>query len=268
VAWTATAGQVALAACGASGAAPPASGATTQAPVAVDVATKFAAADRLQYATMVWDKFNELNAPAITARHVPLTGDALLVAISAGTGPDVTMTDGSWFSDFAEKGALRDVSALAKRDKVDLSRWFALQEIFTYKGKQYGMPFWQAHGLCAYNASLFRRYQVPLPTESRTWDTMLDAAKRLTKPGESWGLLMPFSFEFGWLNFMRAGGSDYLNKDRSKTTLNTPEAIDARQYVQDLVLKHRVMAPPTTPRSAPGSCGSRARSACPSPAPA
>lgn len=243
--WAVAAGPLLAAACGAAGAdRPDAVPAPSQGPDKIEIASKFASGDRLTYATQVTDKFNEVNAPMITARYLPTTFDAIVAAIIAGTGPDVTMVDGSWFSDMADKGALRDVTAYAKRDKVDLNRWFALPEIFTYKGKQYGMPFWQAHGLCAYNVSLFRRFQIPPPTDAWTWDSMLDAAKRLTKAGEVWGLLMPFTFEFGWLNFMRAAGADYLNKERSKTTLTSAEAIDALQYVQDLVLKHRVMAPP------------------------
>jgi multiple sugar transport system substrate-binding protein len=144
----------------------------------------------------------------------------------------------------SDKGALYDLTPFVRRDKVDMGRWYTLEEIYAYKGKQHGMPFWQAVSMCAYNASLFRRENVSPPGETWTWDTLLDAARRLTKPGETWGLQMPYGFEFGWLNFLRGAGADYLNKERTKTTLNTPAAIEALQWVQDLTLKHRVLAPP------------------------
>ena len=239
----AAAGPLIAAACGASTTAQPQVAAPQQ-PAKLTLASKFGATERLQWATETTAKFNELNGPKITAEHIVLTGDALLAAIAAGTGPDVTLTNGSWFSDMSDKGALYDLTPFVKRDKVDMTRWYTLEEIFTYKGKQHGMPFWQAVSMSAYNATLFRRQNVALPNDTWTWDDLLDAAKRLTKPGETWGLQMSYGFEFAWLNFLRGAGADYINKERTKTTLNTPTAIDAMQWVQDLVLKHRVLAPP------------------------
>src|SRR6266542_3177584 len=103
------------AACGAggqgdSGAAPAASAQ----PVKITYGTKFGAGERAMWAKQTVDKFNEQNAPKITVEHTVL-GDSvqapeLLVMLSSGTGPDVTQTSGSWFSDFAEKGALGDVT--------------------------------------------------------------------------------------------------------------------------------------------------------------
>jgi multiple sugar transport system substrate-binding protein len=73
---------------------------------------------------------------------------------------------------------------------------------------------------------------------------MLDAAKKLTQAGETWGLQMPYGFEFGWINFLRSAGGNWINKDKTKTTLNTPEAVDTFQWLVDTVRLHKVMAPP------------------------
>ena len=47
-------------------------------------------------------------------------------------------------------------------------------------------------------------------------------------------------FEFAWLNFLRSAGEDYVNKERTKTTLNTPGDVETFQWLVDLVLKHKV----------------------------
>ena len=107
----------------------------------------------------------------MTAEHVIIaTNDALFAAMAAGTGPDVTHTSGSWFSDFADKGQPADITAYVKRDKVDLNRWYQQEEMLFRKGKQYGMPFWQAHSIYLYNKTLFDKSGVPLPdNENWTW---------------------------------------------------------------------------------------------------
>src|SRR5205814_655837 len=242
------AAAVLAAACAAGGRAGPAEApaASTQ-PVKIAFGTKFGAGERADWAKQTVDKFNEQNAPKITVEHTVL-GDSvqapeLLVMLASGTGPDVTQTSGSWFSDFAEKGALGDVSAYAKRDKIDLSRWFAEDDVISYKGKQYGMPFWQSPGVYFYNVSLFKRNGVALPNDNWTWDDMLDAAKKLTSPGQTWGFQTGYNWEKSWLHFIRAAGGDYLTADFTKTICNTPVAVEAMQWVADLVLRHKVMAP-------------------------
>ena len=154
--------------------------ASTQ-PVKLTFGSKFGAGERAEWAKLTVAKFNETNGPKITVEHA-LLGDSvqapdLLIMLASGTGPDVTQTSGSWFSDFADKGALGDVTSFAKRDKLDLSKWYAQEDVFIYKGKQYGMPFWQSPGAYFYNVSLFKRYSVAPSTENWTWDDMLDAAK-------------------------------------------------------------------------------------------
>ena len=127
---------------------------------------------------------------------------------------------------------------------MDYGRWYVQEEVIRYKGKQYGMPFWQSPGAFFYNATLFKRAGVPLPNDNWTWDDMLDAARKLTRAGETWGFQTGYGWEKSWLQFIRAAGGDYVNKEATKTVCNTPPAVEAMQWVVDLVLKHRVMAPP------------------------
>lgn len=233
-------GAAALAACGAQEAAKPDAGASA-APYKLVFGNGFAMGERLDYAQKAVAEFSRLNGPQLTAEHFVISGDALFAAMAAGTGPDVTQTSGSWFSDFADKGQLQDITQYVKRDKVDMNRWYLQEEVFIRKGKQYGMPFWQAHSTYLYNKTLFQKHGVKLPdNDNWTWNDLLDAAQKLTKPGESYGIQMGFGFEFAWLNFLRSAGEDYVNKERTKTTVNTPGAIEVFQWLADLVLKHRV----------------------------
>jgi multiple sugar transport system substrate-binding protein len=239
-------GGALLAACG-QGTAPDQSAPAPDAPPAKLISGNgFAMGERLEWAQQTAAEFSKLNGPKLTAEHNVISGDALFAAMAAGSGPDVTQTSGSWFSDFADKGQLYDITSFIKRDKVDMNRWYLQDETFVRKGKQFGMPFWQAHAVYLYNKTLFQKYGVPLPdNENWTWNNLLDAAQKLTKPGETFGIQMGFGFEFSWLNFLRSAGEDYVNKERTKTTLNTPGAVEVMQWLADLVLKHKVHPAPT-----------------------
>ena len=111
-----------------------------------------------------------------------------------------------------------------KRDRsVDLKKYYAQPDIFDKDGKYYGLPFMVAPTAFYYNKTLSARAGVPEPTEGWTWDDLLDASKRLTKPGENqWGVQIVPGFEFNLLTFIWSPGGDYINKERTKTTLDEP----------------------------------------------
>ncbi len=223
-------------------------------PYKVISGNKFDAGERLEWAKLTAAEFSRINGPRLTAEHVIMPFDQLVPALVAGTGPDVTQSSGSWFSDFVEKGHLKEITPYVKRDKLDMNRWYVQEEVLFRKGKQYGMPFWQAHSVYLYNKTLFSKHAVKPPdNENWTWNDLLDAAIKLTRSGETFGLQMPFGFEFGWLNFLRSAGENYINKEKTKTTLNTPGAIEVFQWLVDLVLKHKVHPSPGDTSLGPGN---------------
>src|SRR6266508_3644473 len=116
-------GALLVASCGAP-AAPAASSSANAQPYKVVSGNKFDAGERLDWAKQVAEEFSRINGPKLTAEHVIMPFDQLVPALVAGTGPDLTQTSGSWFSDFADKGNLKDISEFVKRDKLDMNRWY------------------------------------------------------------------------------------------------------------------------------------------------
>ena len=49
-----------------------------------------------------------------------------------------------------------------------------------------------------------------------------------------WGLYSTAGIETGWLNFVRANGGDFLNADNSECIIDSPESIEAWNYLVNL----------------------------------
>lgn len=212
-------------------------------PFKVTSATYFAAGERLEWTNKTAEEFAKVNGPKVTIDNLQVTGnfmESLISSIAAGTGPDVARTSGAWFSDFADKGSLVDLGPYVKRDKVDMAQWYVQDDVVYRKGKQYAIPFWQAHSIYLYNKTMFAKNGVKEPTDAWTWNDLLDAAQKLNKPGESWGIQMNYIFEFAWLNFIRTAGDDYINADRTKTTVNSAINVEVFQWLVDLVQRYKV----------------------------
>ena len=199
----------------------------------------------------------EAKYPQIKTEHLftpDNTGAKLDTLIAAGTAPDVFyIGNGAAVTTKAAQGALHDLTPLAKRDKFDTSDMFETAvSLYTICGKQYAYPIDFPNQELYYNVDLFEQAGVKPPPgnwDDTTWtfDRFLDAAKRLTKDtgsGTQWGYITGLSGFRNWWVWVAANGGELFDKDMKACTLNEPQAVEAFQFLQDLVYKHRVL--PTT----------------------
>ena len=239
------AGGVLLAACGQPrGAAAPAAGKLTTAPV------------RLSYtfwSTETARQMQERNTQLFNQVHPNITFDIvhnpdnyyekLQTMFTGGTPPDVFDLASDQFPGWVQRNTMLDMTVLIKRDQgkdLDMKDiWPRTIKFYEWQGKQYGIPRSTSTYALFYNAELFEKAGVPLPTESWTWDNLLDAAKRLTKPdGSQWGY-----WYHAWQHWLWSAGGDIMtqNKDgKWRSTLADPKSIEAFQFLADLTYKHKV----------------------------
>ena len=201
----------------------------------------------------------EAENPGIKVRLQNETGSKqamqkLQTMISAGMPPDVASLHGAYYMPFAGKGVLLDLEPLIAKDPGFNLQDFhpQLQELCRYEGKLYSLPRYTSVYILFYNSRLFDEAGVPYPGAQPPWDwdAYLQAAKRLTRDRDGdgrtdqWGCVIDFwgSRLYPWL---WQNGADLLNADRTRVTLDSPEAIEAVQWVADLRQRHRV-APETT----------------------
>jgi len=192
--------------------------------------------------------------PQIKTEHMYTpqeTGAKLDSLLSAGTPPDIFyIANGADVTTRAARGNLQELGPLARRDKFDTSDMFeSAMALYQLCGKQYAYPLDFPNQELYYNVELFEQSGVKAPpgnwTDATwTYDGFLDAARRLTKEtgaGTQWGFLTGHTGFRNWWVWVAANGGELFDKDLKTCTLNEPPAVEALQFMQDLVFKHRVM---------------------------
>jgi len=182
----------------------------------------------------------------------PQAMQKLLGMIAAGEAPDVMSIHGAMFVPLAAKGALLDLDPLIKQDKAfDLPDFYPrLLNLCRWNKKLYSLPRYASVYVLFYNKDLFDAAGVPHPGASWTWDDYLAAAKRLTVTGANpadrrWGCAIDFwgarIDPWIWQN-----GGEVLDPTHTRCLLNSPEDVEALQFLVDLKDKYKV-ARPTQP---------------------
>jgi multiple sugar transport system substrate-binding protein len=204
----------------------------------------------------------------VTAEYVSTAGqnhlEKVVTAFAAGTPYDVIRLQPNDTPGFAERGQIRAIDDLVKRDKYALSD-FAEKCIAQYywKGKLYALPRGFGNQDIYYNVSTLQAAGVkppPYDWNSREWtvEDFLTAATKLTGTvggKQTWGWNQGRDLR-QWGPWVWIFGGDILNKDGSKCILDEPPAVEGLQFLQDLYYRYRVMPLPTETMNTPNAIGS------------
>ncbi len=104
-----------------------------------------------------------------------------------------------------------------------------------------------------FNQALFDQAGVPYPptkANATGWDfdAFVKAADRLTKRSGNdvtqYGFLVGRGLRGGWLQWIVTNGGELFSKDYTQCLMGEPKAVEALQFMQDLIYKYRVAATP------------------------
>ncbi|MCD6219128.1 sugar ABC transporter substrate-binding protein [Candidatus Calescamantes bacterium] len=168
----------------------------------------------------------------------------LLAMIAGGAAPDVFTVESEYLPQFVEKNALMCLDPYIEKDRdFNIDDFFPeLIECFRYKGKLYGIPGSFSVTVLYYNKKMFDEVGLSYPDENWTWETFLDAAKRLTKQDAS-GRVIQFGAA-DWINWhtaIKQNGGKLWNEDKSRCIINSPESLEAIKFSKDLQMKYHVI---------------------------
>ena len=172
--------------------------------------------------------------------------DKLEGMIAAGKPPDVMSIHGAYFVPFAAKGALLDLEPHLRRDReFNLADFYpGLLELCRYRGQLYSLPRYASVYALFYNRDLFDQAGISYPDASWTWDTYLQAARKLTVRSDNpararYGCAIDFwgarIYPWVWAN-----GGRLIDLGTMTCTADSPAAQEALQFLVDLRRKWEV----------------------------
>ena len=158
---------------------------------------------------------------------------------------DVLSMDVIWVPEFARAGWLKDLSHfLSEDDKRDF--FPGPMQAVTYESKTYAVPWYIDAGLLYYRKDLLEKYGFSPP---KTWQELIETAKYITAretniygfiwQGKQYEGLVCNVLEYFWGN-----GGDVLQDEIS--VINSPENIDALQFMRDLIAEYKITPPLVT----------------------
>jgi len=193
----------------------------------------------------------EAEHPEIKVQMVTVAGftdylTKLQTLLAAGTPPDVITLGNEWFPAFLSKGAFQDLTPFIADDpEVNLDDYIPLTlEVLTRDGKLYALPKDFSVDALYYNIDAFDEAGIPYPDETWTWETLLDAAQRLTVRDDA-GRVVRYGWSDSGLNmwpWIWQNNGQIFDNERVPTvaTLTAPAVVEAVQFYYDLSLKHKV----------------------------
>lgn len=177
--------------------------------------------------------------------------DRVQIQAAAGVAADVIRVNGAFLGGLAAAGLLEELQPWIDAAGMDLNDYMPTGDIFWHKGTLYGLGNqYDLVGLL-YNKDAFSARGMSEPTDDWTWNELRDAAAKLTvRRGdqvEQYGVTMYANPEYwgqaSWVNFLAQNGVRVLNEDKTKAAFNTPEGVEAIEFMRSFVVDDR-SAPP------------------------
>ncbi|MDD3927575.1 MAG: sugar ABC transporter substrate-binding protein [bacterium] len=174
----------------------------------------------------------------------------LMTMIVGGNPPDIFRLGPDYIPIYVQRGTLEPLDKyIAKSSMLKLKDFFP-QVLYKYKyeaqnktvgnGPIYGFGTdWSPDCTLFYNKDMFDKGGVPYPTGSMSWAEFRQTAQKLTT-GEG-GQRRYGGFVVDIPLLVAQNGGSVFSPDGKRCLLDSPQAIEAFQYVVDLRMKDRVM---------------------------
>lgn len=153
-------------------------------------------------------------------------GTALQTDIAAGTVSDVFDIEYANYAMYQANGVLAELP-VANPGAYRPS----LIEAYSTDGVSYALPSSFSTVVLFFNSDLFDAAGLDYPTNDWTWADEQAAAEKITDTAAGvWGSHQPVSF-YEFYKVLAQNGGEFLNSDKSAVAFNTPEGVEAAQWL-------------------------------------
>ncbi|GAB3212528.1 sugar ABC transporter substrate-binding protein [Marinactinospora thermotolerans] len=181
--------------------------------------------------------FEERTGATVNVEFIPWADahDKFVTAIAGDTMPDVAEVGTTWTPEFAQAGALADIT-----DRVgDTSAYVpGLIEAGTVEDRLYGVPWHAAVRAVLYRTDVFEEHGLEEP---RDWEQLREAALTIKDAEEDMiAFPVPGGAEYSLLPFVWGAGGDIAEQGDDGTWtsgIDSPQAREGITFFTDLALK-------------------------------
>lgn len=195
------------------------------------------------YTDLYIPEFERTN-PGIKVKfhHFEDYGNRLRLSMAGGIAPDVMRMSLDSGPAYIRKGTnlaldkyIDGPDGIDRKDFIPIL-WDGLQ----YEGKTYGLP--QDINIVGlyFNRDLFDRAGLKYPDETWTWEDLKSASEKLTQDTDKDGRPEVIGLHMGWGGgafrpFLYQAGGQIWNEDKTRTVIDSPEAVRALTYYKSLM---------------------------------
>lgn len=151
--------------------------------------------------------------------------------------PDVFWMHSNYSQKFMDNGLLMDLTDKIKQSEViKLENYYEdITGLYQLNGKTYAIPKDYDTIALWYNKKLFDEAGISYPDETWTWETMADAAKKLTKAdGSQYGFASAAANnQDGYYNIIYSMGGNIISDDKKTSGWDNPNTIKAMKWWYD-----------------------------------
>jgi N,N'-diacetylchitobiose transport system substrate-binding protein len=192
--------------------------------------------------------FEEETGAELDVQFVPWAEahDKFVKSIAGGTTPDVAEVGTTWTPEFADAGALVDLTDAVNEAGLDSDLVSGLVEAGTVDDALYGMPWYSGVRSVVYLTDVFEKAGIEPPT---TWDELVAAGEELKKAEPD---MIPFPIagdsEYGVYPFIWGNGGDVAvhDGDAWTSTIDSAEAQEGIEFYTGLATEHGLSSPAAT----------------------
>ena len=169
-----------------------------------------------------------------------------MTASMAHTSPyDLVWADIIWIPPLAAQGWLLPIDKYVDVNKLYAQNFRATVDGSIWKGHIYRMPVMSDAGLIYYRKDLLKKAGIKPP---RTYKELFKDAQKLQDPSKGlWGFIYQGAQYEGldcfYLEWLWGNGGYYYNPVTRKVGIDSPQAIQATQYLVDTIHKYKITPP-------------------------
>lgn len=198
--------------------------------------------DQEKYFQAVNKKFEaEHPGVKVNVQFVPWTAahDKFTTSVAGGKGPDVAEMGTTWNPEFAEAGALADLTGPMESSGVKDSMVPGSLQSTMYQDKYYGVPWYAGVRAIAYRKDWFDKLGLQPP---KTWDDLVKVGNTIKQKMPD---VQPFAvagdYEYELYPFIWGAGGTVAKQegDRWVGTINQPKAVKGIEFLTGLVTEHQ-----------------------------